>query len=92
MNTRPRTLLAIQNEGASGERPQEGLSACAAGLYAECPPRRIYILTPRPSCPPGEYLLNGGKAGGGTADWCWLVWDLQSPHTGTTFHWLRRAT
>ncbi|MGV6876667.1 hypothetical protein ACUSIJ_28875 [Pseudochelatococcus sp. B33] len=68
-----------------------GSDGRASGLYAEHPPSRIYILTPRPSCPPGEYLARGGKASGGTADWCWLVWDLQSPYAGTTFHWLRRA-
>ncbi len=60
----------------------------AAGFYAQHPPSRIYILTPRPSCPPGEYLRAGNKAGGGTADWVWLVWDLTAPRAAPTFHWL----
>ena len=51
----------------------------ANGLYLESPPDRIWILTPRVSCPPGEYLAAGNKAEGGTADWCWLVWDNSSP-------------
>jgi hypothetical protein len=60
----------------------------ASGLYAEHPPSRIWHLSPRPSCPPGEYLKAGNKAGGGTADYCWLVWDLLSPRRGTDTSWL----
>lgn len=64
----------------------------ANGLYAEHPPTRIWEITPRPSCPPGAYLAAGHKAGGGTADWCWLVWDLQVPKAATSqTGWLRRA-
>lgn len=62
--------------------------ARAKGLFAEHPPSRIYSLSPRPSCPPGEYLLAGNRAGGGTADWIWIVWDLTVPRAATTFHWL----
>lgn len=63
----------------------------ANGLFAEHPPHRIWIITPRPSCPPGEYLLAGNKAEGGTADWCWLVWDQTAPKALTHLGWLRRA-
>jgi predicted RNA methylase len=62
----------------------------ARGLYAEHPPSRVYILAPRPSCPPGAYLAAGNRAGGGTADWCWVVWDQTAPPTPTTMHWLLR--
>ncbi len=48
----------------------------ARGLFTDMPPDRVWIINPRPSCPPGEYLLNGGEAKNGQADWCWLVWDL----------------
>lgn len=61
----------------------------AAGLFAEHPPTRIWSISPRVSCPPGSYLLAGNKAGGGTADWVWLVWDLTAPAQGTKFGWLR---
>lgn len=61
----------------------------AAGLFAEHPPVRVWSLSPRPSCPPGEYLAAGGKAEGGTADWVWLVWDRTAPSAPTTFGWLR---
>jgi predicted RNA methylase len=61
----------------------------AEGLFADLPPARIWILTPRPSCPPGEYLAAGNVAGGGTADWVWAVWD--HAHTGPTqLGWLKR--
>lgn len=61
------------------------------GLWAEHPPTRVWILSNRPSCPPGEHLEAGGKATGGTADWCWLVWDLTAPAGETRLGWLRRA-
>ena len=51
----------------------------ANGLFAEHCPHRIWIITPRVSCPPGEWLAAGNKAGGGTDDWCWLVWSLCDP-------------
>lgn len=63
----------------------------AKGLFSEFPPTRIWMVTPRPSCPPGAYLAAGGKVGGGTPDYCWLVYDKTSPSTATQFGWLRRA-
>jgi hypothetical protein len=51
----------------------------AGGLYSELTPHRAWIVTPRISCPPGEYLLAGNKAEGGSADWLWLVWDKLAP-------------
>lgn len=52
-----------------------GGSGRARGLFHETPPNRIWVITPRPSCPPGAYLAAGGKAGNGSSDWLWLVWD-----------------
>ena len=61
----------------------------AAGLYAEHRPHRAWILTPRPSCPPGEWLAAGNTAGGGTADFLWLVWDKTAPPAVVTdLRWL----
>ncbi|WP_226576484.1 TRM11 family methyltransferase [Acuticoccus sediminis] len=62
----------------------------ATGLYAEYPPHRVWIITPRVSCPPGSYLAAGNKAGGGSADWCWLVYDMTAPFAGTRLGWLRK--
>ncbi|WP_022697902.1 SAM-dependent methyltransferase [Euryhalocaulis caribicus] len=62
----------------------------ANGLFAEHPPHRVWIITPRVSCPPGEYLKAGGEAKGGSADWVWLVWDKTAPFSATHMGWLRR--
>lgn len=68
---------------AGGER--------ANGLFAEHPPHRIWIVTPRVSCPPGEYLEAGNRAGNGSSDWCWLVWDLTAPRAALPqLGWLRK--
>ncbi len=64
-------------------------SGRANGIFSEHPPHRIWMITPRPSCPPGAYLASGGKAGGGTADYVWLIFDLTAPKTDTRFDWLR---
>ncbi len=64
-------------------------SGRANGIYSELPPHRVWVITPRPSCPPGHVLAAGGKASGGTADWCWMVWDLTAPFTGAELGWLR---
>jgi hypothetical protein len=62
----------------------------ANGLYAERPPHRVWVVTPRVSCPPGEYLLAGNEAGGGTSDWAWLVWDQTAPPAmHSELRWLR---
>ena len=65
--------------------------ARAAGLYADHPPSRVWEITPRPSCPPGEWIAAGNKAGGGTQDYTWLVWDLTAPKGRTELGWLTKA-
>lgn len=62
----------------------------AKGLFTEHPPHRVWVITPRVSCPPGRWLLEGNKAGGGSDDWCWLVWSNSDPFTGTSLGWLKR--
>lgn len=47
----------------------------AARWLQGTPLKKIYFLTPRPSMPTGEFIAKGGKVGGGTQDFCWLVWD-----------------
>jgi hypothetical protein len=63
-------------------------SGRAKGLFREHPPKRVWIITPRPSCPPGEMLKAGGNASGGTADWCWMVWSNLEPPGETRMGWL----
>lgn len=47
----------------------------AKRFHRVVPPDRIWLITPRPSCPPGEFLAAGGKAKGGKQDCVWMVWD-----------------
>jgi hypothetical protein len=55
----------------------------ATGLWFDVPPTKIWFVTPRPACPPGDYILAGNKPEGGLADWVWLTWtkgeDPQPP-------------
>jgi hypothetical protein len=53
------------------------------------PLRRVWLLTPRPSMPPGHVLAAGGKPEGGKEDYCWLVFErgyAGNPELG----WLHR--
>ncbi len=62
----------------------------AARWLEQTPLERIWLLTPRPSMPPGEVILRGEKPGGGKMDYCWLVFD--HAHIGSPgLHWLHRA-
>jgi hypothetical protein len=47
----------------------------AARWLEPLPLTKIYLLTPRPSMPPGEVIARGEKPGGGKTDFCWLVFD-----------------
>ena len=62
----------------------------ACGIYRKFPPNRIYLITPRVSCPPGKFLADGGRASGGSSDWCWMVWDKTVPIQFTSVHWLTK--
>jgi hypothetical protein len=61
----------------------------AARWLQDLPLRRIWLLTPRPSMPPGSWIAKGNKPGGGTQDFCWLI--LSRGYTGEpTIGWLHR--
>jgi hypothetical protein len=61
----------------------------AARWLKPLPLAKIYLLTPRPSMPPGEVIARGEKPGGGKTDFCWLV--LDRTHSGPpTMSWLHR--
>lgn len=50
---------------------------------------RVWLLTPRPSMPPGDVIARGEKPGGGKTDYCWLVFEQQ--YCGqVTMQWLGR--
>lgn len=61
----------------------------AAHWLRQTPLVQVWMLTPRPSMPPGHVIASGEEAGGGKVDFCWLVWE--HGHTGRTeFGWLHR--
>ena len=39
------------------------------------PLRKYYAISPRPSMPPGAVIEAGEKAGNGTKDFAWFVWE-----------------
>lgn len=62
----------------------------AARWLADTPLARIYLLTPRPSMPPGHVIAAGEKPGGGKQDFCWLVFERG--HVGPPeLRWLYRG-
>lgn len=61
----------------------------AAHWLRKAPLRRVWLLTPRPSMPPGHVIAAGNKPGGGKMDFCWLV--LEHEFSGVPeMRWLRR--
>jgi hypothetical protein len=63
----------------------------AARWLQELPLETVYLLTPRPSMPPGEYIANGNKPGGGTQDFVWLVFTNGPRRLGSPMmRWLHR--
>jgi len=61
----------------------------AARWLQDTPLARIWLLTPRPSMPPGHVITRGDKPGGGKQDFCWLVWD-KNHEDGPAIGWLHR--
>ena len=51
----------------------------AARWLKELPLRRIWLLTPRPSIPPGYVIARGEKPGGGKTDFTWLIFERDTP-------------
>jgi hypothetical protein len=61
----------------------------AAHWLSGTPLLRIWLMTPRPSMPPGHTIAAGDKPGGGKMDFCWLVW--RAGYSGEpSVKWLRR--
>jgi hypothetical protein len=63
----------------------------AARWLRRMPLETIYLITPRPSMPPGHWIDAGNTPGGGTQDFVWLVFNkLRSPRSSPTMKWLTR--
>jgi hypothetical protein len=50
----------------------------AAHWLQRLPLETVYLLTPRPSMPPASWIAAGNAPGGGTQDFCWLVFNKQA--------------
>ena len=61
-----------------------------AARWLRCMPlQRIWLLTPRPSMPPGHVITSGGKITGGKSDYAWAV--LEHGYRGKPeLRWLHR--
>jgi hypothetical protein len=56
--------------------PTKWMNAAGRGAWLETTPlARVYLLSPRPSMPPGPVIEAGIKPGNGTTDFAWFVWD-----------------
>lgn len=63
----------------------------AAHWLRKAPLRRIWLLTPRPSMPPGHVIKDGGKITGGKTDYAWAV--MEKGYKGEPeIKWLHRDT
>jgi hypothetical protein len=61
----------------------------SAHWLQETPLARVYLLSPRPSMPPGSYIEAGGYVGGDSHDYCWVVFE--HGYVGRPeIYWLRR--
>lgn len=47
----------------------------AARWLQDLPLRRVWLLSPRPSMPPGSYIAASNKPEGGRVDFCWLLFE-----------------
>lgn len=61
----------------------------AARWLEETPLARIWLLTPRPSMPPGHTITAGENPGNGISEFCWLVWT-PGRIGPADMRWLRR--
>jgi hypothetical protein len=61
----------------------------AAHWIKDLPLCRIWLMTPRPSMPPGSVIAAGAKPGGGKMDFCWLVFE-QGYSGEAGVRWLKR--
>lgn len=61
----------------------------AAHWIKGMPLARVWLMTPRPSMPPGHSIASGEKASGGKVDFCWLVFT-KGRIGPADLRWLRR--
>jgi hypothetical protein len=77
-----RRALSLATEKVAMLLPLKWLaSEGRAKLFTEHPPRTIYVLSERPSMPPGHLVAERGIAAfeRGKMDFIWIVWDVRRP-------------
>jgi hypothetical protein len=62
----------------------------AARWLARLPLETVYLLTPRPSLPPGTWIDAGNIPSGGSQDFCWLVMNRTLTAGAPRMRWLHR--
>jgi hypothetical protein len=63
----------------------------AAHWLQQLPLETVYLLTPRPSMPPGHWIAAGNHPSGGSQDFCWIIFNKQMQLGGTPrLGWLYR--
>lgn len=62
----------------------------AAHWLERMPLETIYLLTPRPSMPPGTWIAAGNIPGGGSQDFVWLVFNKTMTPAAPRIRWLHR--
>lgn len=61
-----------------------------AEWFHTVPLRRVWIMSPRPSMPPGSVIEAGEKPGGGKKDFAWFVFVQGTTGAEPVIRWLRR--
>lgn len=70
--------------------PTKWMNGAKRGAWLETTPlRRVWLLGPRPSMPPGPVIEAGIAPGNGTTDFAWFVWE-RGYEGRPELHWLRR--
>lgn len=56
--------------------PTKWMNSEKRGAWLETTPlKRVWLLAPRPSMPPGPVIEAGVRPGNGTTDFSWFVWE-----------------
>ena len=62
----------------------------AARWLERMPLESVILMSPRPSMPPGSWIAAGNNPGGGSQDFCWLVFNKTMTATAPRMRWLHR--
>lgn len=82
-NSRRKTALLLRAQWANGSGRSK--------MLERMPLRRVLMLTPRPSMPPGRVVqaMKGKDPSGGTQDYAWFIFD-HAYDDEPGFGWIRR--